>query len=130
MSAGRLAGMPHEMANSTLASYGAWHAPSRRERARKRSLDDQEIRDVWKALDAADVPACFSTCVRILLLTGQRCEEVSRMNWQEIQGDIWTIPAARADKQGHKTSDVAGAKVVRLSSTMSPLLGKPKRKGL
>jgi hypothetical protein len=29
------------------------------ERARKRVLDDQEIRDVWKALDVAKVPGCY-----------------------------------------------------------------------
>jgi integrase len=99
------------------------------ERARKRMLDDQEIRDVWKALDEADVPACFLTVVRVLLLTAQRREEVSRMTWQEIQGDTWIIPAVRGDKQGHKTADLTGDKVVPLPSAVFQLLGTRKRRG-
>ena len=39
------------------------------ERARKRILDDQDIRDLWKALDTAKVPACYPAYVRTLLLT-------------------------------------------------------------
>jgi integrase len=70
-----------------------------KERARSRVLDDQEIRDVWRALDALrpgiDAPACYPAFVRTLLLTAQRREEVSRMCWDEIEGDTWVIPAAR-----------------------------------
>jgi len=43
-----------------------------RERARKRILDDEEIGDLWTALDIAKVPAAFKNLVRVLLLTGQR----------------------------------------------------------
>ena len=55
------------------------------ERARKRVLDDQEIRDLWKALDTADVPSCYPAFVRALLLTAQRRSEVSGMAWGEIE---------------------------------------------
>ena len=66
-----------------------------KERARTRILDDQEIRDVWKALDEAAVPACYPAFVRALLLTAQRRQEVSRMRWDEIKGDTWIIPGGR-----------------------------------
>jgi integrase len=99
-----------------------------RERARKRVLDDQEIRDLWRALDAADsFPSCYPAFVRTLLLTAQRRSEVSHMTWSEIDGDIWVIPAKRGDKQGHKTGDQTGDKVVPLSAEVLALLGKPGR---
>ena len=68
-----------------------------RERARSRILDDQEIRDLWAALDALDgkAPACFPAFVRTLLLTGQRLRMVAHMTWSEIHGNDWIIPPAR-----------------------------------
>jgi integrase len=72
-----------------------------KERARSRTLDDQEIRDLWTALDqlnpGIDAPPCYPTFMRVLLLTAQRREEVARMHRDEIAGDdCWTIPAARS----------------------------------
>jgi integrase len=68
-----------------------------RERAGKRVLSDEEIRDVWAALDAGaeDIPACFPALVRTLLLTATRRVEAAQMCWAEIEGDLWTVPAAR-----------------------------------
>jgi integrase len=94
------------------------------ERARKRILDDQEIRDLWKVLDTAKVPACYPAYMRTLLLTAQRREEVSRMIWEEIEGDHWNIPGER-----HKTGDEAGDKLVPLTPAVLELLGKPQKTG-
>jgi integrase len=68
-----------------------------KERARSRTLDDQEIRDLWTALDNLDgeAPACFPAFVRVLLLSGQRLRMVSRATIDEINGRDWTIPAIR-----------------------------------
>jgi integrase len=66
-----------------------------KERARTRFLDDQEIRDVWHALDKAKVPACYPAFVRTLLLTAQRRSDVSHMASTEIEGNAWVIPAVR-----------------------------------
>jgi hypothetical protein len=38
-----------------------------------------------------------------MLLPAQRREEVAGIRWSEINGDIWTIPAARA-KNGQSAS--------------------------
>ena len=95
-----------------------------KERARKRVLDDQEISDLWKALDTADAPSCFPAFVRALLLTAQRRDEVSCLDWSEITGDVWTIPADR-----HKTGAEAGDKVVPLTPTALDLLDKRQKKG-
>jgi integrase len=67
-----------------------------RERARKRVLADDEIRDLWTALDhVADAPACFPRYVKTLLFTAVRRSEAANMHAAELSGDIWTIPGAR-----------------------------------
>ena len=87
------------------------------ERARKRILDDQEIRDLWIALDTAVAPSCYPAYIRTLLLTAQRRTEVARMRWQEIDGSAWTIPAER-----YKTNF---SNTVPLTNAVLPLLGEP-----
>ena len=66
-----------------------------KDRARNRILDDQELRDLWSALDQADVPACFPALAKVILLTATRRSEPAGMRWDELAGDVWTIPAAR-----------------------------------
>jgi integrase len=92
-----------------------------KERARSRVLSDQEIRDVWKALATAKVPKHFPAFVRTLLLTCQRRDEVSRMGWQEVHGDVWEIPAER-----YKTGL---PNAVPLTKAVCELLGAPKKAG-
>lgn len=91
------------------------------ERARKRVLDDDEIRDLWAALDRAKAPAPFPGLVRALLLTAQRRNEVARMRWEEIDGSTWIIPGER-----RKRGD---ANTVPLTKDALKLLGKPHRSG-
>jgi integrase len=72
------------------------------ERKRKRTLTDDELRDVWAALDVMEGPACYPAYVRNLLLTMTRRNESSEMNVTELDGDLWTIPAERyKNKQDH-----------------------------
>jgi integrase len=71
-----------------------------KERARSRILADDEIRDVWAALDTANVPACYPSFMRLLFYTAVRRTEASSMRAAEIRteidrGDLWIIPAAR-----------------------------------
>lgn len=90
-----------------------------RERARKRVLADDEIRDVWKALDKADVPECYPAYVRALLLTATRRSEAAGMHSTEFEGDNWTIPGERyKTKLDH---------VIPLTAAVKALIGgKPK----
>jgi integrase len=62
---------------------------------RERVLSDDELGAVWRAAFGA---GAFSGIVRLLMLTGQRREEVAGMTWAELSGDFlaWTIPASRA----------------------------------
>jgi integrase len=68
--------------------------PTSPTRQRDRVLKDDELRRVWNALDGASV---FYPIARLLILTGQRREEVAGMTWDEISpdGTTWTLPAAR-----------------------------------
>jgi integrase len=66
-------------------------------RKRKRVLDQEEVRDLWRALDAvgAEAPPFFPAFVRTLLLSGCRRDEVAAMHTEEFKGDDWVIPAER-----------------------------------
>ncbi|MGQ2185408.1 tyrosine-type recombinase/integrase [Bradyrhizobium barranii] len=66
-----------------------------KERQRKRILADDEIRDVWAALDQIEQPACYPRYVKSLLLAMTRRNESSRMHTDELEGDLWTIPGSR-----------------------------------
>lgn len=77
--------------------------PQVAEKARERVLSLDELAKVWTASDT--ISATGRAAVRLLILTGQRREEVSGMSWSEIDYDhkaekwtsdgLWTIPAAR-----------------------------------
>jgi integrase len=60
------------------------------EQARDRMLTDDEIRRVWAVNNGV-----FSHYVRFLLLTAARRNEASEMEWAEVDGSDWTLPAAR-----------------------------------
>ena len=95
-----------------------------KERARTRILSDDEIRDLYAALDAIgnDAPKCFPAFVRALLLTAQRLRMVSNLPWSEIEGNEWTVPPER-NKSGldhlvpltRRGSRIAGASGARAS---------------
>jgi integrase len=63
--------------------------------SRERVLTDDELAAIWKA---ADAPGSYDSIVRVLILTGQRREEVAGMRWSEVADDlsVWTISANRA----------------------------------
>lgn len=70
------------------------------EHARDRILSDDEIKRLWISCDAIGGPA--GTCIKTLLLTGQRRSEVAGMRRSEIAGDVWTLaPERTKNKQRH-----------------------------
>jgi integrase len=85
-------------------------APTRR---RERVLFDDELAALWRATDGAGP---FNGIMRLLLLTGQRREEVAGMTWTELSNDLstWTIPANRAKN--------AATHIVPLSAPAQELL--------
>jgi integrase len=50
------------------------------ETSRNRVLSDAEIKTIWSALDDGD----YSAIIRLLLLTGQRLNEIAGLRWSEI----------------------------------------------
>ena len=52
------------------------------ERARRRILDDAEIRAMWTA--SADL-GTFGAILKVLLLTGQRRDKVVTMTWEDVE---------------------------------------------
>jgi integrase len=71
------------------------------EATRDRVLSDDEIAAVWRALPAGD----YGDVVRLLLLTGQRREEIGGLRWAEIDltDRLITLPAQRC-KNGRSHS--------------------------
>jgi integrase len=63
------------------------------ERARFRTLTDDELRAVWKTAVAEQGP--FPALVRFLLLTAARRTEAAAMTEAELVGTDWVLPASR-----------------------------------
>jgi integrase len=91
---------------------------------RFRFLADDEIRDLWAALEIVDAPDCYAAFLKELLLTATRRNETADMHSTELDGDVWTIPAAR-----YKTSfKIKIDHVVPLSVAARELIGELPKK--
>jgi integrase len=92
-----------------------------KEVARDRVLDDQEL--VQLILAARKIGGPYGGIVELLALTGQRREEVTRLNWQELdlKQRLWTIPKSRT-KNGK-------AHVVHLSDQALAVLKRVDQRG-
>ncbi|WP_277968211.1 tyrosine-type recombinase/integrase [Sphingomonas echinoides] len=64
--------------------------------ARDRVLEDSELATIWRASLGMGYP--FGPMYRLLIVTGQRREEIAGLDWRELNRDseTWTLPAARA----------------------------------
>ncbi len=67
--------------------------------SRDRVLSDDEIRWFWTACDETGM--AFGKLFKLLLVTGQRRDEVGEMRWSEIGADglTWILPAERVKNQ-------------------------------
>lgn len=64
-----------------------------KETTRNRVLSDSELSEVWRHVGGGD----YASVVKLLVLTGQRREEVAAMRWSELdlQKGIWSIGPER-----------------------------------
>jgi len=62
------------------------------DRARDRTLDDDEIQTLWPVFGQI---GNFGLACKVMLLTACRRSDATGMMWSEIDGEIWVIVAAR-----------------------------------
>lgn len=69
--------------------------PPTAERSRDQVLSNSELRDVWHAANKMGGP--FGALIHLLIVTGQRRDEVAKMRWAEIDldGRLWTLARER-----------------------------------
>jgi integrase len=97
------------LVHSTLSKFFSWlvsqrvidtnpctgvHRPQKSS-PRERILTDDEIRLFWAACDTLTPP--FGAVCKLMLLLGQRRNEIAHMRIDELSADstVWTLPAAR-----------------------------------
>jgi hypothetical protein len=78
-----------------------------KERARERTLTDDELRAVWQAAEAAHNP--FAYLVQFILLTATRRSEAAEMRRNELSGSDWLIPGARYKTKSDFLIPLSGA---------------------
>jgi integrase len=80
------------MREGMLESNPAIGTNRKAEQSRDRVLTDAELRTIWNATAGGDD---YSAIVRLLVLTGQRANEIAALRWSEIFGDRIVLPASR-----------------------------------
>ena len=63
------------------------------ERQRKRTLEDDEIRALWKVAEGS-----FGAIVKFALLTAQRREKIATMKWADLVDGEWRIASEAREK--------------------------------
>jgi integrase len=64
-----------------------------KERPRDRVLSLSEVAAIWKA--SAELGPVWRQLVRMMIMTAQRRGELARVEWHELEGGVYAIPAAR-----------------------------------
>jgi integrase len=91
--------------------------------SRERTLTRQELAELWSVLDAEPNPQ-FADIVRLLILTGQRREEVGSLRWSEVELDRGLVilpPERTKNSRQHEVPLSRQAKTI--------VARQPKRKG-
>src|SRR5262249_39359716 len=77
-----------------VASYTNKHA----EKSRDRVLTDAELKTVWKNCPDSD----FGAIIKLLVLTGQRANEIGGLRWDEVHDEQIVLPSERTkNKRAH-----------------------------
>jgi len=91
------------------ASPCAGVKPPSQEKSRDRVLTDDELKAVWNAARARGYP--YGPIVQLLILTGQRRNEVAHMRWDELDfgNAIWNLPRTRVKNDVAHTVPLSAA---------------------
>jgi integrase len=77
-----------------VASYTNKHE----EKSRDRVLTDAELKTIWKACPDSD----FGAIIKLLILTGQRANEIGGLRWEEVHDEQIVLPSQRTkNKRTH-----------------------------
>jgi integrase len=70
----------------------------------------EEIETLWKWLDSGTLPPAAVDIMKLELLTGARCGEISGLCAEEIDRDkwIWTLPSARSKNKRPRVTPLVG----------------------
>jgi integrase len=75
-----------------------------------RTLTAEEISELWIWLESGAMPAGPTTILKLQLLTGARCGEISGMHAEEVDlhANRWVLPAERSKNKKSRTTPVIG----------------------
>lgn len=92
---------------------------------RDRVLTNDELKTLWTLLDGE--PAPFGPAIKLLILTGQRRDEVFQADWSEfdLEGALWTVPRDRAKNDRTHLVPLSDA-ALRLLKTIPEAKGSDK----
>jgi integrase len=77
-----------------VASYTNKH----QEKSRDRVLADAELKTIWKSCPDSD----FGAIIKLLILTGQRANEIGGLCWDEVHDEQIVLPSRRTkNKRAH-----------------------------
>jgi integrase len=85
-----------------------------KERERDRILSNDELRLVWAACSGV-----YGAFLRFLLLTAVRRSEAAGMQWSELSGSLWTIPASRMKAKAEHVVPLSAAALAILDERRS-----------
>jgi integrase len=89
---------------------------TREEKSRDRVLSDSELKAIWTECLNDD----YGAIIKLLMLTGQRANEIARLRWEELHDDQIVLPGDRTkNKRMH---------LVPLSGPAKAILAKIERK--
>jgi integrase len=85
------------------------------EKSRDRVLSDTELRAVWKGCLDDD----YGAIIKLLMLTGQRANEIGALRWNEVHDEQIVLPAERTKNRR--------AHIIPLSDVAKIILAGPRR---
>jgi integrase len=90
--------------------------------ARDRVLSDSELVLVWKAAETIGAP--FGSLIMLLMLSGQRRDEVAGMRWDELDigARLWTLPPERV-KNGERHEVPLSAPAIAIIQAVPRIAG-------
>ena len=107
-------------ARSTLSAFFSWvlkegirlpegnpvtHTHKHQEQSRDRVLTDAELKTVWHACPDSE----FGAIIRLLILTGQRANEIGGLRWDEVRDNETVLPKSRTKNKREHTIPLSGA---------------------